>query len=109
MKRKQKKVQKKSTKEYTPFPPEQRLRKEDYQMMTGEFFLSEKAKANQEKEKRRDEKEKKKQEKLEAKNKEFVAPVDEAPVVVEKSEKKEKHSGSKPDLEELKKKFLKKK
>jgi ribosomal RNA assembly protein len=39
VKRKQKKVSKKKAK-YSPFPPEQQLRKEDYQMMTGEFFLS---------------------------------------------------------------------
>lgn len=33
---------KKEKKEYTPFPPEQLLRKEDYKMMSGEYFLTEK-------------------------------------------------------------------
>jgi len=33
------------------------LRKEDYQMMTGEYFLSEKAKENIEREKKREAKE----------------------------------------------------
>ena len=34
----------KQKKEYTPFPPEQQLRKEDYQMMSGEYFLTDKQK-----------------------------------------------------------------
>lgn len=37
---KRKKVVIKPKKEYTPFPPEQLLRKEDYAMMSGEHFLT---------------------------------------------------------------------
>jgi ribosomal RNA assembly protein len=40
---KRKKVKVSRKKEYTPFPPEQLPRKEDLQMMTGEYFLSAKA------------------------------------------------------------------
>lgn len=42
--KKVKSEQKKVKKEYSPFPPEQLLRKEDYAMMSGEYFLSEKQK-----------------------------------------------------------------
>lgn len=45
---------KKKKKEYTPFPPEQLPRKEDIQMMTGEYFLSEKAKEDIKNQKKRE-------------------------------------------------------
>ena len=77
VKRKQKKVVAK--KKYSPFPPEQTLRKEDYQMMTGEYFLSEKAKENIEREKKRELKEAKKQQKIDMKHKDFEAPQEEPP------------------------------
>lgn len=50
IKRKKSAVTKK--KEYTPFPPEQLLRKEDYQMMSGEYFLSKDQKKDIEKDKK---------------------------------------------------------
>ncbi len=73
-------------------------------MMTGEYFLSEKAKDNIEKEKKRAVKEQKKQEKIEQKLKVLEAPAEEV-----KEDKVPTVKSSKPDLEELKKKFLKKK
>ena len=44
VKRRKPKVINKKKEEYSTFPPEQQLRKEDYQMMTGEYFLSKGAK-----------------------------------------------------------------
>ena len=46
----------KKAKEYTPFPPEQLPRKEDIAMMSGEYFLSDKAKDDLKKKKKREEK-----------------------------------------------------
>ena len=81
-----KKVKKK---EYTPFPPEQLLRKEDYAMMSGEYFLSDKAKDDLKKKKKREEKLARKQEKQDAKAKEFEAPEDDLPAGKDKKAKKE--------------------
>ena len=82
-------------------------RKEDIQMMTGEYFLSEQAKENIKNQRKREQKLSRKQEKIEAKNREFEAPdEDDAP----KTKKTELHDSSKkPDIEELKNKFLKRK
>lgn len=57
-------------------------------MMTGEYFLSEKAKEGKEREKKREEKEAKKKEKIETKNRQFIAPEEkiEEPVVEEQKE-----------------------
>ncbi len=82
VKRKTQKGQRKA-KKYSPFPPEQTLRKEDYQMMSGEYFLSEKDKEGRKEDRKRDIKEAKKKEKIETKNKDFVAPLEEE-VVKEK-------------------------
>lgn len=56
IKRKKVAAAKKTKKEYTPFPPEQLLRKEDYAMMSGEYFLTDKAKDDLKKKKKREEK-----------------------------------------------------
>ena len=108
MKRKKVTVdKKKKKKEYTPFPPEQLPRKEDIQMMTGEYFLSEKAKENIKNQRKREQKLSRKQEKVEAKNREFEAPEeDDAP----KTKQAQLYDGEqKPDIEQLKNKFLKRK
>ena len=74
-------------------------------MFSGEYFLSEKAKEDKKRELKRESKELRKQEKIANRNKDFEAPEEEAPV-----KSKEKHNSSaKPDVNELKKKFLKKK
>jgi ribosomal RNA assembly protein len=108
-----KKVTIKPKKEYTPFPPEQQLRKEDLQMISGEYFLTK----DEKEKKKRDEvtavREAKKQKKVEAKNQQFEAPAEDQPKPLKKREQKaqekEKAKSSKPDVNELKNKFLKKK
>ncbi len=54
---KRKKTEIKKKKEYTPFPPEQLLRKEDYKMMSGEYFLTKDQKKEEAQQKKRDQKE----------------------------------------------------
>ena len=56
VKRKKVAADKRKKKEYTPFPPEQLLRKEDIAMMSGEYFLSDKAKDELKNKKKREEK-----------------------------------------------------
>jgi len=76
---KRKKVEIQKKKEYTPFPPEQLLRKEDYQMMSGEYFLTKEQIREKDMEKKRDTREAKKQNKIEAKMKQFEAPSEDLP------------------------------
>jgi hypothetical protein len=76
-------------------------------MMTGEYFLSDKAKENIEREKKREAKEQRKLDKIQEKMKVFEAPPEEE--VQPKKEEKLSAKSSKPDIDELKKKFLKKK
>lgn len=95
---------KKKKKEYTPFPPEQLPRKEDLQMMSGEYFLSDKAKDKLQKEKKREQKEARKEQKIQDRNKTLQAPED------EDAPEKVKYENRKPtDIDSLKNKFLKKK
>lgn len=91
-------------KEFSPFPPEQQLRKEDYAMFSGEYFLTPQQKddiKNQDKAKKR---EVKMQEKKDEQAKQFQAPdeqvYDGKPKVFDEK---------KPNISDLKKKFLKKK
>ena len=106
----------KKAKEYTPFPPEQLLRKEDIAMMSGEYFLSDKDKDELKKKNKREEKMARKQEKIDTKAREFEAPEEDLPVKKEKKSKKDKEvtekvepTSTRPDIEDLKNKFLKKK
>ena len=103
VKRKKVKSERKK-KEYTPFPPEQLPRKEDIQMMTGEYFLSEKAKDDIKREKKREQKDTRKQERAQERNKTLTAPEEEA------APSTHKYVNKKPsNVEDLKSKFLKKK
>lgn len=105
IKRKKVKQEKKQKKEYSPFPPEQLPRKEDLAMFSGEYFLTEKMKQEQQNERKRDQKAARKQEKIDAKNRQFVAPDED-----QRPEGKVVAAGKgKPDINELKNKFLKKK
>ena len=111
---KRKKVTIKPKKEYTPFPPEQLLRKEDYQMMSGEYFLTQEEKDKKKKDEIRAKRETKRAEKIESKNKQFQSPEEEPTSAPSKSKKRDQKAQdkesnkSKPDIDELKKKFLKK-
>jgi len=91
---------KKKKKEYTPFPPEQLPRKEDIQMMTGEYFLSDKAKDRIAKDKKREQKAGRKEQKVTDRNKSLQAPDEEEPQPG--AYKNEKPS----DMDSLKNKFL---
>lgn len=112
---KRKKVEIKAKKEYTPFPPEQLLRKEDYQMMSGEYFLTKEEVHAKAQEAKQEARESKKHSKVEAKMKLFEAPSEDLPKVEKKNKRKAKaaekehDSAKKPDIDDLKKKFLKKK
>lgn len=110
------KVQIKPKKEYTPFPPEQQLRKEDYAMMSGEYFLTKDEVEKKKKDEIQARRDQKKQEKIEAKNRLYEAP--EEDLNTESKRKRDKKAedkntvkvnSSKPDIDELKNKFLKKK
>ena len=85
-------------------------------MMSGEYFLSDKAKDDLKKKNRREEKMARKQEKIDTKAREFEAPEEYLPAKKDKKAKKEKSeekeqatsSKQRPDIEDLKNKFLKK-
>jgi ribosomal RNA assembly protein len=74
VKRKKVKSEVKKNKEYTPFPPEQLPRKEDIQMMTGEYFLTDKQKNQAKEQKKREKKEQRKEERAAERNKTLDAP-----------------------------------
>lgn len=101
-KRKKLKIKQKSG---NVFPPEQQLRKEDYAMFSGEYFLTPQQKEDIKKEEKAKKREVKKSEKKAEQDKLYEAPEEPMPAEVKKTSFVEK----KPDLNELKKKFIKKK
>lgn len=90
-------------------------------MMSGEYFLDDKAKDELKNKKKREDKMARKQEKTDAKAREFQAPEEDLPVKAEKVKKSSKKDKSeidapkdtgvskRPNVEDLKNKFLKKK
>eukprot|EP00343_Euplotes_focardii_P012084 CAMPEP_0205834062 /NCGR_PEP_ID=MMETSP0206-20130828/50491_1 /ASSEMBLY_ACC=CAM_ASM_000279 /TAXON_ID=36767 /ORGANISM="Euplotes focardii, Strain TN1" /LENGTH=184 /DNA_ID=CAMNT_0053140907 /DNA_START=479 /DNA_END=1033 /DNA_ORIENTATION=+ len=101
---KRRKLRIKEKKEFSPFPPEQQLRKEDYQMFSGEYFLT----ADQKEDMKNKDKAKKREDKMKEKkanqSKLYIAPEEKV-----KTTKPSFMDEKKPDLNELKKKFIKKK
>lgn len=100
-KRKKLKVKKKN--EFSPFPPEQQLRKEDYEMFSGEYFLTPQQKEQIKQDEKAKKREIKNQQKKEEQEKLFIPP-EESTTAAKKTTFEEK----KPDINELKKKFMKK-
>ena len=101
VKRRKLKINKKNP---SPFPPEQKLRKEDYAMFSGEYFLTDKQKEEIKKEEKSKKREIKNQQKKEEQAKLYIPPVESV-----KNSTSAVINESKPDLNELKKKFMKKK
>jgi len=89
----------------SPFPPEQQLRKEDYAMFSGEYFLTDKQRENIKKEEKAKKRDIKNQQRKEEQDKLYIAPEESIKPVASKSSIEER----KPDINELKKKFMKKK
>lgn len=81
-------------------------RKEDIQMMTGEYFLSNKAKEQEKREKKREQKESRKEQRAVQRNSTLDAPDEDQPDEPAAA----KYVNKKPSsVDELKKKFLKSK
>lgn len=109
------KAPKKEKKDYNPFPPEQKPRKIDMQLETGEYFMDENA--QKKKKKKNKNKEEEKNEEIVVKKNERVKERNEAKedkksrlnAPEEKDLKKVNSRVSEPTLDELKEKFLSKK
>lgn len=73
------KINDKSKKPYTPFPPPREKSKIDLQIESGEYFLSKQAKQRNGKEKRQEKMQEKMQEKKRQREKDFVPPKEDEP------------------------------
>lgn len=105
-KKKKTKLDSEQKKEYTPFPPPQLLRKEDYLMESGEYFLSEKEKN----EKWNENQKRKKKEIMEKKQEEKLKVFEKPGLEMEKQKERKREEGKRKreegGLEELKEKFV---
>ncbi|TVY68666.1 KRR1 small subunit processome component, partial [Lachnellula suecica] len=84
------KVNDKSKKTYTPFPPAQEKSKVDLQIESGEYFMAKQAKDRAVKEERLEKQREKKVERERERAAEFVAPKEAKPTKEDKKDKKEK-------------------
>ena len=87
----------------TPFPPEQKLRKIDEQMISGEYFLTKEQKDSIESEKKAKRQEQKLKEKISKREVQFEVPQEKSKNILET---KAMPTYKKPDINELKNKFL---
>lgn len=71
------KISKKEKKPYTPFPPQQKPRKVDLQIESGEYFLGDRAKKAKELQEKRDKQQEVTDKKRDDRNKGYVAPEEE--------------------------------
>lgn len=90
------KVNDKTKKVYTPFPPPQEKSKMDLQMESGEYFLTQEAKERVKKEKREDMVREKTAERKRKREEAFEAPKEDGAVKLKKK-KKSKESGDSED------------